>query len=105
MPQDDVVSLPLTTAIIILLSFVLFLSLFSSLSPPLHAGDIMSPPDLDRLLVLPYGCGEQNMVRTGLNWVVAVYLQSTGQLSDHIAIKIRQNLITGERCTEIVIEE
>ena len=56
----------------------------------------MSPPDLDRLLVLPYGCGEQNMVRTGLNWVVAVYLQSTGQLTDHIAVKIRRNLITGE---------
>ena len=58
----------------------------------------MSPPDLDRLLVLPYGCGEQNMVRTGLNWVVAEYLQNTGQLSDHIAVKIRRNILTGEQC-------
>ncbi|XP_064400639.1 C3 and PZP-like alpha-2-macroglobulin domain-containing protein 8 [Halichondria panicea] len=58
-------------------------------------GDLMSPPDLDRLLVLPSGCGEQNLVRTAVNWVVAGYLQSTGQLQDFLEVKIRNNIMTG----------
>ena len=59
------------------------------------AGDVMSPPNLNRLLVLPSGCGEQNLVRTATNWVVAEYLKTTDQLQDFIAIKIRNNLHTG----------
>ena len=58
-------------------------------------GDVMSPPNLDRLLVLPSGCGEQNLVRTATNWVVAHYLKTTDQLQDFIAAKIRNNLHTG----------
>ena len=76
-----------------------------SLSPPislppyhslsLNSGDIMSPPNLDRLLVLPTGCGEQNLVRLATNWVVADYLVTTEQLSDFIAVKIKNNIQIG----------
>ncbi len=62
-------------------------------SPP--SGDIMSPPNLDRLLVLPTGCGEQNLVRLATNWVVADYLVTTEQLSDFIAVKIKNNVQIG----------
>ena len=55
----------------------------------------MSPPNLDRLLVLPHGCGEQNLVRMATNWVVADYLVVTEQLSDFIAVKIKENIQTG----------
>ena len=55
----------------------------------------MSPPNLDRLLVLPTGCGEQNLVRTAINWVVAEYLVTTRQLQDFIGVKIRNNIMTG----------
>ncbi len=64
-------------------------------------GDLMSPPDLDRLLVLPSGCGEQNLVRTAVNWVVAGYLQSTGQLQDFLEVKIRNNIMTGVQSAKI----
>ena len=59
-------------------------------------GDVMSPPNLDRLLVLPSGCGEQNLVKTATNWVVAEYLQTTEQLQHFTAVKIRNNIQTGE---------
>ena len=59
-------------------------------------GDVMSPPNLDRLLVPPSGCGEQNLVKTATNWVVAEYLQTTEQLQDFTAVKIRNNIQTGE---------
>ena len=55
----------------------------------------MSPPNLDRLLVLPHGCGEQNLVKTATNWVVAEYLVATRQLSDFIGVKIRNNIQIG----------
>ena len=55
----------------------------------------MSPPNLDRLLVLPSGCGEQNLVRLATNWVVADYLDVTEQLSDFIAVKVKNNIQIG----------
>jgi len=55
----------------------------------------MSPPNLDRLLVLPSGCGEQNLVKIATNWVVAEYLLTTDQLQDFIAVKIRNNIQIG----------
>ena len=42
----------------------------------IHSGDIMSFPNLDHLLRLPSGCGEQNLVKTSINYVVAKYLSS-----------------------------
>ena len=58
-------------------------------------GDLLSPPDLDRLLVLPSGCGEQNMVRFSLNVVTGLYLMHTNQLPEQLSVKIRNNLQIG----------
>ena len=63
---------------------------------PLCTGDLLSPPDLDRLLVLPSGCGEQNMVRFSLNLITGLYLMHTHQLSEYQSVKIRNNLRTGK---------
>ena len=75
------------------------LTCFTNTAPPPDStptpGDVMSPPNLDRLLVLPSGCGEQNLVKTATNWVVAEYLVATRQLSDFIAVKIRNNIQRG----------
>ena len=59
-------------------------------------GDIASPPNLDNLLILPSGCGEQNLVKLALNSVVANYLQQSVGLSEHTAIRVRFNLQTGK---------
>ena len=58
-------------------------------------GDIASPPNLSHLLVLPYGCGEQNLVKLALNTAVAKYLQQTGGLTKHTVNKVQFNLQTG----------
>ena len=55
----------------------------------------MSPPNIDRLVKLPTGCGEQNLVRTALNWVVAEYLQATNQLTESKSSQINRNLQVG----------
>ena len=59
------------------------------------SGDIASPPDLSHLLVLPYGCGEQNLVKLALNTAVTKYLQQTGGLSKRTVKKVQFNLQTG----------
>ena len=59
-------------------------------------GDLMSPPNLDNLLVVPSGCGEQNLVKTTNNFVVANYLDSTEQLTGAIAARVRANIMKGE---------
>ena len=61
----------------------------------------MSPPNLDRLLVLPSGCGEQNLVKVATNWVVADYLVITEQLSDFIAVKVENNIQIGMSPTHV----
>ena len=63
----------------------------------------MSPPDLDRLLVLPHGCGEQNMVRFSLNVVTGLYLIATDQLPEVLSVKIRNNLQTGNTYTHVYV--
>ena len=56
----------------------------------------MSPPNLDNLLVVPSGCGEQNLVKTTNNFVVANYLDATEQLMGAIAARVRANIMKGE---------
>ena len=58
-------------------------------------GDIASPPNLANLLILPSGCGEQNLVKLALNTVVAKYLQQTVGLPEHTATRVQFNLQTG----------
>ncbi len=51
------------------------------LFPPI--GDVMGPAinGLDKLLAMPYGCGEQNMLRFAPNIFIMQYLEATDQLT------------------------
>ncbi|XP_066566824.1 alpha-2-macroglobulin-like isoform X3 [Amia ocellicauda] len=51
--------------------------------------------NLDSLLVMPYGCGEQNMVRFAPNIYILKYLESTGQLTQAIKSKASEYLTSG----------
>lgn len=52
--------------------------------------------NLDKLLAMPYGCGEQNMVLFAPNIFILNYLQSTSQLTDSILEKAKRFLESGE---------
>ncbi|NXW19905.1 A2ML1 protein, partial [Circaetus pectoralis] len=60
-------------------------------------GDIMGNAlqNLDRLLAMPYGCGEQNMVRFAPNIYIQQYLEKTGQLHPDIRAKAQGFLQSG----------
>lgn len=50
---------------------------------------------LDKLLQLPYGCGEQNMIHFAPNVYVLRYLERTEQLTGDIKHTALQYLIKG----------
>ena len=56
----------------------------------------MSLSNLGHLLVVPFGCGEQNLVKATNNFVVANYRNSTGQLTKAIATRVKANIMKGE---------
>ncbi|XP_077311725.1 alpha-2-macroglobulin-like protein 1 [Lithobates pipiens] len=60
-------------------------------------GDIMGTAmqNMDRLLAMPYGCGEQNMVRFAPNIFVLQYLEKTNQLTDEIKSKATEFMEKG----------
>uniref|UniRef100_A0A8D3DEY3 Alpha-2-macroglobulin-like protein 1 n=1 Tax=Scophthalmus maximus TaxID=52904 RepID=A0A8D3DEY3_SCOMX len=60
-------------------------------------GDLMgrAMKNLDKLLAMPYGCGEQNMVLFAPNIFILNYLQSTGQLTQEIQDKATRFLESG----------
>ncbi|XP_075579145.1 alpha-2-macroglobulin-like protein 1 [Pelecanus crispus] len=60
-------------------------------------GDIMGNAlqNLDHLLAMPYGCGEQNMVRFAPNIYIQQYLEKTGQLQPDIRAKAQGFLQSG----------
>ncbi|PSN57619.1 hypothetical protein C0J52_00529 [Blattella germanica] len=60
-------------------------------------GDILGPsiPNLDRLIKMPFGCGEQNMLNFVPNIVVIEYLKNTNQLTPAIEVKALQYMETG----------
>ncbi|XP_009950303.1 PREDICTED: alpha-2-macroglobulin-like protein 1, partial [Leptosomus discolor] len=60
-------------------------------------GDIMGNAlqNLDRLLAMPYGCGEQNMVRFAPNIYIQQYLEKSGQLQPDIRAKAQGFLQSG----------
>ncbi|NXK94597.1 A2ML1 protein, partial [Formicarius rufipectus] len=60
-------------------------------------GDIMGPAlqNLDQLLSMPFGCGEQNMVRFAPNIFILQYLNKTKQLDAEIKDKALKFLSTG----------
>lgn len=60
-------------------------------------GDLMgrAMKNLDKLLAMPYGCGEQNMVLFAPNIFILNYLKSTGQLTKEIQDKATRFLESG----------
>lgn len=52
--------------------------------------------NLDGLLKMPYGCGEQNMALLAPNIYILQYLKGTGQLTDDIWKKANPFLTSGE---------
>ncbi|XP_077187621.1 C3 and PZP-like alpha-2-macroglobulin domain-containing protein 8 isoform X2 [Paroedura picta] len=60
-------------------------------------GDVMGPTlnNLDNLLQLPFGCGEQNMIHFAPNVFVLKYLQKTKQLSPEVESEATDYLIQG----------
>ncbi|XP_015506829.1 alpha-2-macroglobulin-like protein 1 [Parus major] len=60
-------------------------------------GDILGNAlqNLDSLLAMPYGCGEQNMVRFAPNIYIQQYLDKTGQLLPDIRAKAQGFLQSG----------
>ncbi|NXY13731.1 A2ML1 protein, partial [Atrichornis clamosus] len=60
-------------------------------------GDIMGPAlqNLDQLLSMPFGCGEQNMVQFAPNIFILQYLNKTKQLDSEIKDKALKFLTTG----------
>lgn len=52
--------------------------------------------NLDKLLAMPYGCGEQNMLLFAPNIFILNYLKSTGQLTQEIQDKATRFLESGE---------
>lgn len=62
-------------------------------------GDVMGPTlnNLDKLLRLPFGCGEQNMIHFAPNVFVLKYLQKTHQLSPEVEAEATDYLLQGTR--------
>uniref|UniRef100_A0A3B5LAP7 A2ML1 protein n=1 Tax=Xiphophorus couchianus TaxID=32473 RepID=A0A3B5LAP7_9TELE len=60
-------------------------------------GDLMGRAlqNLDKLLAMPYGCGEQNMVLFAPNIFILNYLKSSGQLTETILEKAKRFLESG----------
>ncbi|XP_075299531.1 alpha-2-macroglobulin-like protein 1 [Opisthocomus hoazin] len=60
-------------------------------------GDLMGNAlqNVDRLLAMPYGCGEQNMVRFAPNIYIQQYLEKSGQLHPDIRAKAQGFLQSG----------
>ncbi|XP_072294012.1 C3 and PZP-like alpha-2-macroglobulin domain-containing protein 8 [Eucyclogobius newberryi] len=60
-------------------------------------GDVMGPTlnNLDKLLRLPFGCGEQNMIHFAPNVFVLKYLQKTRQLSSDVENEATDYLLQG----------
>lgn len=67
-------------------------------------GDVMGPAlsNLDDLLRMPYGCGEQNMVGFVPNVYVLQYLEAAGRLTDRIQSKAVKHMKKGELQSEKV---
>lgn len=53
--------------------------------------------NLDKLLRLPFGCGEQNMIHFAPNVFVLKYLQKTRQLSPEVENEATDYLLQGQQ--------
>lgn len=71
------------------------------------SGDLMgrAMKNLDKLLAMPYGCGEQNMVLFAPNIFILNYLKSTGQLTQQIQDKATRFLESGRSTSVLYIPQ
>ena len=60
-------------------------------------GDLMGPSmdGLDKLLAMPYGCGEQNMLKFAPNIYVMDYLTATKQVTPEVEEKSKRFMTSG----------
>lgn len=67
--------------------------------PCFSVGDILGRAlnNLDGLLQMPYGCGEQNMALLSPNIYILEYLRNTNQLTPAILDKATKFLTSGRR--------
>lgn len=62
------------------------------------SADVMGPTltNLQKLIRLPFGCGEQNMIHFAPNIYVMSYLERTGQLTPDIKSEATGFLVQGK---------
>jgi len=63
----------------------------------MYKGDLLGPSvnGLDKLIKMPYGCGEQNMLNFAPNIYIMKYLEIAGQMTADIADKSRRYMMAG----------
>ncbi|XP_051951277.1 CD109 antigen-like [Xyrauchen texanus] len=63
-------------------------------------GDILGPSmgNLDSLIQMPYGCGEQNMIHFAPNIYVLQYLRSTGQVEEQTGSRAMSYMMEAYEC-------
>ncbi|XP_076059567.1 alpha-2-macroglobulin-like protein 1 [Oratosquilla oratoria] len=61
------------------------------------SGDLLGPTlaNVDRLVRMPFGCGEQNLVLFAPNIFVMQYLEASQQLTPEIAARLKRNMERG----------
>lgn len=76
--------------------------LSANISPPYVyvEGDILGPSigNLDSLIEMPYGCGEQNMIHFAPNIYVLQYMRSTKQTDEQTRNKAMSYMMEGKHC-------
>jgi len=62
------------------------------------AGDLLGPSvnGLDKLIRMPYGCGEQNMLNFAPNIYIMKYLETAGQATADIVDKSERYMMAGK---------
>ena len=62
-----------------------------------HTADLLGPvfENLEDLLRMPYGCGEQNMLYFAPNVFLIDYLQRTDTYTEEVAEKAENFMLTG----------
>lgn len=63
-------------------------------------GNILGPSigNLDSLIEMPYGCGEQNMIHFAPNIYVLQYMRSTKQTDEQTRNKAMSYMMEGKHC-------
>lgn len=61
--------------------------------------------NLDQLLEMPFGCGEQNMAQFAPNIFILRYLKKTKQLDLKIEFTARYFMRTGKNCLSFYSEK